>query len=750
MHDRIQIDRRSFLQVGATAAGGLLVSVCLPGRTGTAQAAVAGAASFKPDAFVQVDTDGSVTIWSKNPDMGEGIKTSMPMIVADELDADWSRVRVVQAELDQRKYGGQGSGGSWGIMSDWDRLRKAGALARELLVAAAAAGWGVAPSTCRAREGRVRHDSSGRSHGYGELAAAASRLPVPATPSRLKDPAEYRLIGSSVTGVDTPKIVVGEPLFGIDQQAPGMLHAVVEKCPVFGGRPVRVDTARTMEVPGVRRVVTVDGLKNPTHLMPGVAVVADSIWAAMKGRDALSIDWDEGPGAAESSERLRAQFVELASRPGQVIREAGDVERALQSAAHRIDVVYETPFLAHATLEPQNCLAHVHDGRCEVWGSIQMPDSAQEVVAEATGLPLAAVTINVTRIGGGFGRRLLSDYAAEAAVVSKAAGAPVQVVWTREDDLRHDYYRPAGYHHVRAGLDARGRLSAWHYHLVGVSRNRYRLSTPPEGTELYGLYAPASPDPKRQFENDLVPCLVRDGRVEFTEAATHVSTGAWRAPAHNANAFVIESVLDELAHLGGVDPVDLRLSLLGRQADFPFTKNPNDPSVPYDPDRVKRVLKLAAEKAGWGTPLPAGRGRGIAVHYTFSGYAAHVAEVTVAGRRLTVDRVVSAVDCGLPVHRSGVEAQTQGGVLDGLNAALFGEMPIANGRATKANFDTYRMLRNREAPDVEVHIVPSREHPSGFGEIPLPPIAPAVTNAIFAATGTRIRKLPIVGEGWEV
>ena len=480
-----------------------------------------------------------------------------------------------------------------------------------------------------------------------------------------------------------------------------------------------------------------------------MAVVADSTWAALKGREALRVIWDEGEGRDESSASLSAQFRALAARPGKLLGDQGDVARAFEQARTKVDVTYEAPFLAHATLEPQNCLAHVHDGRCEILGPLQMPTSGAQVVASVLDLPRESVSVQVTRIGGGFGRRLTSDYAAEAAYLSRAVAAPVQVVWSREDDMRHDYYRPAGLHHVRAGLDADGRLSVWHHHLVNVSRNRYRLGdTPPESTEIYGLMAPPASDPKKQFDSDFQPTLIPNCRLEYTEAATVVPTGALRAPSHNFNAFVIESILDELALAGKIDQVALRLSYLGAAADFPYE---GDSLAPYKPERLKRVLTLAAEKGGWGQPLPPGRGRGIALHYTFGSYAAEVAEVSVdAQKRIRVHRVVAAIDVGLPVNPLNLEAQTQGGIIDGLGAAMFGEITIARGRTVQGTFEDYQLLRNRDAPEIEVHIVPSQEHPTGFGEIALPPIAPAVANAVFAACGIRARRLPFVRSGFHV
>lgn len=735
------IDRRSFLRVSATAAGGLIVSIHLPNTT----QAAGDPESFAPNGFIRIDPDNTVSIWSKNPDIGEGIKTAMPMIVAEELEADWSKVKVRQADLNEKIYGGQGTGGSDGITSDWDNLRMAGAVAREMLIQAAAQIWSVPKETCFAVNGEVVHRPSGRKMNYGSLARQAAQLPVPKERPAMKDPRGFRIIGTRVKGVDNEAIVMGRPLYGLDVKVPGMLYAVIEKCPVFGGRPISFDDSRARRIPGVRHVVQIEGLDNPTHLRPGVAVVANSTWAAMKGREALSVTWDEGPHRDESSAGLRQQFQEAINKPGKTIRTAGDPEQALKQAATQLEAVYEAPFLAHVAMEPVNCVADVRDGRCEIWGPMQMPMSARAVVSKATGIPASEITIHPTRIGGGFGRRLLSDYVAEAAVVSKAIKAPVQIVWTREDDIRQDYYRPAAMHRVRGGVASNGKLVAWQHHLVNVSRNAYRKDPrPPESTELYGMYVPRSDDPKDEYQPALIPTMIPHCRVEYTEVKTGIPTGAWRAPSHNVNAFVIEGFIDELAQASKRDPVELRIGFLGDARDFSFS---GDNPTPYNPNRLKTVLQLAAEKSGWGRALASGQGRGIASHFTFGSYAAMVAEVSVERNRLKIHRIVAAVDCGIVVNPAGVEAQAQGGIIDGLSAAMFGEMTIEKGRAVQSNFDSYRLLRNREAPPIEIHIVQSRERPTGFGEIALPPVAPAIANAVFAATGKRIRKMPFRAAG---
>ena len=741
MKNRFMIDRRSFLRVSATAAGGMVVSLYLPKSV----QAKADPESFAPNGFIRVDPDNTISIWSKNPDIGEGIKTAMPMIVAEELEADWSKVKVQQADLNEKVYGGQGTGGSDGITGDWDNLRMAGAVAREMLTQAAAQIWGVEKESCFAAQSEVVHRPSGRKMNYGSLARRAAQLPVPKERPALKDPRQFRIIGTRVKGVDNEAIITGRPLYGLDVKVPGMLYAVIEKSPVFGGKPSSFDDSRARRVPGVRHVVQIEGLDNPTQLRPGVAVVADSTWAAMKGREALSVTWDEGPHRDESSAWLRKQFQESINKPGKTIRAAGDVEQALKQAATQLEAIYEAPFLAHVAMEPINCVADVRDGRCEIWGPMQMPMSARAVVSKATGIAQSEITIHPTRIGGGFGRRLISDYVAEAAVVSKAIKAPVQIVWTRRDDIRQDYYRPAGMHHMRGGVDSNGKLVAWQHHLVNVSRNAYRKDPrPPESTELYGMYVPRSDDPKDEYSPDLIPTMIPHCRVEYTDVKTGIPTGAWRAPSHNVNAFAIESFIDELAQAAKRDPVELRMGFLGDGKDFTF---PGDNPTPYNPNRLKTVLQLAAERSGWGRTIASGRALGIAAHFTFGSYAAMVAEVSVERDRLKIHRIVAAVDCGIVVNPAGVEAQTQGGIIDGLSAAMFGEVTVDKGRAVEGNFDSYRLLRNREAPPVEIHIVQSQQRPTGFGEIALPPVAPAIANAIFAATGKRIRRMPFRAEG---
>jgi isoquinoline 1-oxidoreductase beta subunit len=720
-----RLPRREFIQVSATAAGGLLLAFSLPRGAGRASAWSAPAPGTSLNAFVEIATDGRVTIASKNPEIGQGVKTSLPLLIAEELDVPWERVRVVQADLDPR-YGEQFAGGSTAVRDNWLGLRKVGATARHLLVAAAAAKWGVEPASCRTEPGKVVHRPTGRRLEYRELAAAAARQPVPADVP-LKPSREFRLIGTRVGGADNPLIVTGRARYGLDARVPGMLYACVAR-PPFGASIQHYDAGKAERVPGVRRVVRIDPLPNRLHLQGGVAVVADSTWAAMQGRRALEVTWTEPSGPAADSAVLRRDMSAALERPGEPIRNDGDVDGVLARAARTIEATYEVPLLAHAPMEPMNCLADVRPGSCEIWGPMQDPDGLRNLVAQVAGIDPKKVTVHLTRSGGGFGRRLLSDYGAEAAHLSKAVGAPVQVVWTRDDDLQHDYYRPAGLHRFRAGLDAEGRVTAWDQHLANPSRYAFAQSEePPVASELR--------------KDDLPAGLLTAFRMAYTLVPSGIPVGAWRSTLHSANAFSVQSFVDELAQAAGRDPLDFRLQLLGAPRKLPYEGH-GGPEL--DTGRLARVLQLAAEKAGWTTPLPQGRARGIAGHFTFGSYAAEVAEVSRDGNgKPRVDRIVAAIDCGTVVNLSGAEAQAQGGILDGLSAALYGEITVENGRVRQSNFNEYRLLRFEEAPRIEVHFVPSEAPPSGLGEPPVPPVAPAVANAVFALTGQRLRRLPL-------
>jgi isoquinoline 1-oxidoreductase beta subunit len=712
------MERRDFLQVTATAAGGLLVLGALP-RT------MHGLAGGSLGAFVEIGPDGVVTIAAKNPEIGQGVKTALPLIVAEELDVAWERVRVVQADLD-RQYGDQYAGGSDAVSENFDRLRQAGATARHLLVAAAAARWGVAADSCRTELGTVIHEATGRRLGYGGLAAEAARLPVPEKVP-LKPRSAYRLLGTRIRATDQPAIASGRVTYGIDARAPGMLRASVLH-PPFGHRLASLDSAAAERIAGVKRVVRIDPLPSPLHLRQGVAVVADSTWAAIQAVRALQATWERAPGPPVDSEAIRDAMHQAVLRPGEPVRNDGDVDRALAGAARVVEATYELPLLAHVPMEPINCLADVRPGRAEVWGPMQDPDGVRDLTARVTGIPITAITVHMTRAGGGFGRRLMSDYGAEAAYLSKAMGAPVQVLWTREEDLSQDFFRPCAVHRLRAGLDASGRVIAWDHHLANPSRYAYAENgQPPAVSELY-------PD---DFPAGFIP----DFRLAYTHIPCGIPGGAWRSTLHSSNAFAVQSFVDELARATGKDPLTLRLELLGppRRLDYKGHGGPV-----FDTGRLAGVLRLVAEKAGWGSPLATGRARGLAGHFTFGSYAAHVVEIARAPEGFRVERVVVAVDCGLVVNRSGAEAQVEGAVLEGISAALYGRVTVEGGRVRETNFDRYRLTRMREAPRVETWFVSSEAPPSGLGEPPLPPVAPALASAVFALTGERPRRLPLI------
>ncbi len=746
------ISRRSFVRASAAAGGGLLIAVSLPAcRNGgdAGDEALEGADGragpgdgFRPNAFVRIDPDGVVTLTIQRPEMGQGVRTALAMILAEELEADWAMVQVKQADLDEPAYGEQYSGGSQSVRLSWDLLRAAGAGARELLVAAAAAEWGVSPTECEARRGEVRHPTSGRRLAFGRLASSAARQlregtldaeAVLAARPPLKDPREFQLIGRATPQVDGPEIVSGRIRFGLDTRVDGMMFAVVERCPVFGGRVAGFDPAGARAVAGVRAVVPIDadalepfGPNNP-KMANGVAVIAESTWAAIRGREALRVDWEPGRGAAESSDGFWRECERLAGQaPQAVIRDDGDYDRAIAGAARTVESVYRVPLLAHTPLEPMNATARVAAGRCEVWAPCQNPRYVAVAAAGITGLPAEAIEVHVTRSGGGFGRRFYADFAAEAVYLSREVGAPVQVVWTREDDVRHDFYRPAGYHRLTAGLDSAGRVVAWRHFLANASRHRSlgRGDDPREAGEL----------DEYDFPAELLPNL----RFEYSHLSSGVPLGQWRAVEPSANVFVIQSFVDELARAVGRDPLEFQLDLIGPPREVPFY------SRTYDTGRLRRVLEIAAERAEWGRPRPAGIGVGIAGSYANSAYVAHVIEASVdAAGRPRAHRVVSVVDCGTVVNPSGAEAQVEGCIIYGLTAALYGEITVAGGRVEQGNFDDYPALRIDEAPEIEIHFVPSDLPPLGMGEPPLPPLIPALANAISDATGIRVRSLPV-------
>jgi isoquinoline 1-oxidoreductase beta subunit len=715
--------RRDFLRASA-AAGGLLLTF---GFRGFAKAAATDSAEIPRGmltAYVRISPENVVTIMAKNPEIGQGVKTMLPMLVAEELDVDWSQVRTQQADLNPALYGNQHAGGSTSTPQNWDPLRKAGAAARQMLVAAAAKRWNVPESECETASGHVLHKASGRSLTYGAVAADAATLPVPdLNKVKLKDPANYKIIGHSIPGVDSPLVVKGEPLFGIDTVVPGMLYAVFQKCPVFGGKVVSANLDAIKSMPGIRHAFVVEGGSNLAGLMPGVAIVADRWWLADKARQKLEVKWDEGPTSQQSSKGFAQQATAFGSQAPQTsLRNDGDAAAALNGAAHVVEAAYSYPFIAHAPLEPQNCTARFQDGKVEVWAPTQNPEPGRALIAKTLGIDEKDIVVHMTRVGGGFGRRLMVDYMAEAAWIAKTAGAPVKLLWTRADDMQHDFYRPGGWHFLKGGLDAGGKVLAWQQHFVSFGRD--------------GKFAPSA-----DLSADTYPAR-RIANLSYGTSLMPlgVPTGPLRAPGDNALAFVFQSFIDELAHKAGKDPLQFQIELLGKDEVLPG-KGPG-----FNTARARGVLEKVREVSGWGQrKLPPRTGLGVAHYYSHLGYFAEVVEASVAADgKIKINKVWAAGDIGSHViNPTAAFNMTQGAILDGFAEALYQQITIENGRVAQSNFDSFPLMRMKQVPPIEVHFVTTSYSPTGLGEPPLPPAIPALCNAIFAATGKRIRSLPI-------
>jgi len=740
--DKIEnTSRRDFLRKSALAGGGLVLGFYFdPANSATKRVAKPSAISetsvFKPNAFIRIDPNGTITLISKQPEIGQGIKTSLPMIIAEELEVNWKDVVIVQGDLDPI-YGSQSAGGSRSTPTNYEEFHRLGATARTMLIQAAAAIWQVPVSELIARDSAVHHSATGRKLGYGQLVEKAAVLPVPSKESvKLKDSKDYKLLGSRIGGVDNPSVVTGKPLFGIDVKLPGLLYAVYEKAPVFGSKVLSANLDKIKLLPGVRHAFVIEGGTDLKGLLPGVAIVADSTWAAFSARKQLEVVWDESLAATQSWEGFSAKAKALSSQSGtDVLRNDGDVKAALKGASKTVEAAYSYPFISHASIEPQNCTAWYKDGAIEIWAPTQNPEAGQKVITETLGIPKDKITLHITRSGGGFGRRLIPDYIVEAAAIAQHLKTPVKLTWSREDDLRHDQYRAGGFHFLRGGLDDKGKLIAWHNHFVTFAN---KVIKDGKSKLEIGSGANLSGDefPGRWVEN----CL-----LEQTPLECNIPMGPWRAPRSNVLAWVFHSFIDELAYAAGRDPLEFRLEILGDKGFIPGT---GEQGIPYDVNRMKHVLQHVAEQAEWGKKkLPRGQGQGIAFHFSHRGYIAQVAKVTVSkDGKLKVDRVVVSTDIGAQiVNLSGAENQVQGSVVDGLGALTFQELNIEKGRIVQSNFGDYPMIRIADAPTrVDVHFLKTDNPVTGLGEPALPPLAPAVCNAIFAATGIRVRQLPLL------
>ncbi len=734
------LDRRTFLKTGAAGGAALLIGFHLPARASDPAEEQEKPPINPLNAWVRITPDNRVTLILAKSEMGQGIMTALPMILAEELCLDWKQVTIEQAPTNPKIYD-HGTGGSGSVGGSWLPLRQAGAAAREMLIAAAAKKWEVGTDTCKAQNGYVVHGHPERSYKYGELVADAALLPIPNFKEvPLKNSRDFTIVGHDTLRVEGTLKATGKAQFGIDARPDGLLYAVIARCPVFYGKVASFDATKAKAVPGVRDVFQIAVSGRGASTTGGVAVLADNSWAAIQGRKVLEVKWEEGAAAKESSEELRNQFVaNAAAKPGSVIRNEGDADAAIASASKKVEAVYELPFAAHVCMEPMNCTVHIQADHAEAWVPTQAPQWAQGVIAEAAKLPPEKIVVHTTLMGGGFGRRYQADFVMEAAQVAKTAGKPVMVLWTREDDMHHDFYRPASYHKCQGVVDAAGNLAVWKHFQTSTSIAA-KWSEKGEEDNGQGEFGTGA----------TVPYKSPNIRIEYTLAHSSAPRAWWRSVEHSSSGFVVESFVDELAAAAGQDPLEFRLKLLGDQGKIPqFGERPDAP--PLDTARLKAVLQLAAEKAGWGKPLADGEGRGIAGFFSFHTYAATVAEVSLRPRDLRIKRLVCAVDCGRVVNPNGVRAQVESAAIYALTATLKDAITVERGRIVQSNFNDYQMMRMKEAPPIEVHLVASEEKPTGIGEPTVPVIAPALCNAIFNAArksgkDIRIRRLPIRAE----